>query len=312
MPPKRELPFPKATPELTADPFIEESNRSNTNQVTDFQTTAKPAKTGIRAKRHAKAPRSRPPSSIAKARPASRQKKPSKEPPLPLVCNRALRSRDAATSNAAPLDDSPTENTPASKILSGQANPAAPDPSITTSEQSRTPDEHAANNNNNPPAVNPPIKPTPPEIPPSKTSSPLPTSTAPPPLPSHQQQLTADFTNISTTTRDEQQQQHLERLEHWIRKFHDLPPTTTPTPTIAPLLPLLPPPPPPPALPDLAQEKTKKKSQGQVVEDAYGALPEEERVKVLDGVVCELIGDERFVGLVEDVERCWRRIGLGS
>ncbi|KAI4276786.1 MAG: hypothetical protein L6R35_006192 [Caloplaca aegaea] len=32
MPPKRELPFPKAAPELTADPFIEESNRSDTNQ----------------------------------------------------------------------------------------------------------------------------------------------------------------------------------------------------------------------------------------------------------------------------------------
>ncbi|KAL8964320.1 MAG: hypothetical protein Q9197_006961, partial [Variospora fuerteventurae] len=98
------------------------------------------------------------------------------------------------------------------------------------------------------------------------------------------------------------------RLEHWIRKFHDLPPTT-PTPTITPPLPLLPPPP-PPALPNLAEEK-KKRSQGQVVEEAYAALPEEERVKVLDGVVCELIGDERFVGLVEDVERCWRRIGLG-
>ncbi|KAI4169012.1 MAG: hypothetical protein LQ348_007369, partial [Seirophora lacunosa] len=100
MPPKRELPFPKATPDPTADHFIEESNRNNTDHMTDSQTTAKPAKTGPKGKTQAKAPRSRPSSSIAKARPASRQK-PTKEPPIPLPSTRALRARDPAASNTA-------------------------------------------------------------------------------------------------------------------------------------------------------------------------------------------------------------------
>lgn len=43
----------------------------------------------------------------------------------------------------------------------------------------------------------------------------------------------------------------------------------------------------------------------------FSALPDDERLKVIDDMIVQSLDDENFVKLVEDVERCWKRIGLG-
>ena len=42
----------------------------------------------------------------------------------------------------------------------------------------------------------------------------------------------------------------------------------------------------------------------------YATLPNEERMKILDGQIIPLIGDESFAQLCEDLTPCWQRIGL--
>ena len=44
---------------------------------------------------------------------------------------------------------------------------------------------------------------------------------------------------------------------------------------------------------------------------AYAAQPREERMAIIDDMICECLGDESFVKLLEDVDQSWRRIGLG-
>lgn len=44
---------------------------------------------------------------------------------------------------------------------------------------------------------------------------------------------------------------------------------------------------------------------------AYAAQSKEERMMIIDDMICECLGDENFVKLVEDVGESWRRIGLG-
>lgn len=73
----------------------------------------------------------------------------------------------------------------------------------------------------------------------------------------------------------------MSRLDTWVRRYHDLP---APKPREA------------AGMNDLA---------------AYAAQPKEDRLKVLDDMICECLEDENFVTLVTDVEESWRRIGLG-
>lgn len=44
---------------------------------------------------------------------------------------------------------------------------------------------------------------------------------------------------------------------------------------------------------------------------AYAAQSKEERLAVIDEMICECLEDENFGKLVEDVDESWRRIGLG-
>lgn len=44
---------------------------------------------------------------------------------------------------------------------------------------------------------------------------------------------------------------------------------------------------------------------------AYAAQSKEERMMIIDDMICECLGDENFVKLAEDVGESWRRIGLG-
>ncbi|KAL9586069.1 MAG: hypothetical protein Q9203_003992 [Teloschistes exilis] len=100
------------------------------------------------------------------------------------------------------------------------------------------------------------------------------------PLPKIPSLISKDIENISP-------EDYMSRLDHWVRKYHDFP---APTPKAAPALP----------------SSTEKDQLA-----AFAAQPEEERLKVLDGMICEYLEDENFVKLVEDVQMTWRRIGLG-
>lgn len=44
---------------------------------------------------------------------------------------------------------------------------------------------------------------------------------------------------------------------------------------------------------------------------AYAGKPREERMAIIDDMICECLEDENFLKLLEDVEQSWRRIGLG-
>lgn len=44
---------------------------------------------------------------------------------------------------------------------------------------------------------------------------------------------------------------------------------------------------------------------------AYAAQSNEERMMIIDDMICDCLGDENFVKLVEDVGESWKRIGLG-
>ena len=73
---------------------------------------------------------------------------------------------------------------------------------------------------------------------------------------------------------------YMSRLDDWVRRYEDLP---APKPRSTPVS-------------DLT---------------TYGAQSEEDRLAVVDDMICEYLEDENFIKLVEDVEKSWRRIGLG-
>ncbi|KAG8532857.1 uncharacterized protein KY384_002735 [Bacidia gigantensis] len=77
----------------------------------------------------------------------------------------------------------------------------------------------------------------------------------------------------------------LDRLEHWIRKHHDLP-ALQPTMT--------------------DQERDRERLAH------YAAQPDEERLRIMDNMICECLEDDNFLSLLKDVERTWRRTALGS
>ncbi|KAL8913977.1 MAG: hypothetical protein Q9172_007187 [Xanthocarpia lactea] len=90
-----------------------------------------------------------------------------------------------------------------------------------------------------------------------------------------------------TNTEDISPEEYMTRLDHWVRKYQDLP---TPNPKR------------PTALP----ASTDKDQMA-----AYSAQTEEERLEALDNMICECLEDENFATLVADVEKSWKRIGLG-
>lgn len=75
-------------------------------------------------------------------------------------------------------------------------------------------------------------------------------------------------------------EEYMSRLDEWVRSYQDLP---APKPRPSPLS-------------DLT---------------AYAAQSEEDRLAVIDDMICEYLEDENFIKLVEDVEKSWKRIGLG-
>jgi len=75
-------------------------------------------------------------------------------------------------------------------------------------------------------------------------------------------------------------EEYMSRLDDWVRRYQDLP---APKPGPSPVS-------------DLT---------------AYAAQSEADRLAVVDDMICEYLEDENFIKLVEDVERSWKRIGLG-
>jgi hypothetical protein len=45
--------------------------------------------------------------------------------------------------------------------------------------------------------------------------------------------------------------------------------------------------------------------------EAYSARPEHERIAALNARILELLGQEQFITLCEDMEQAWARVGLG-
>ncbi|KAL9002341.1 MAG: hypothetical protein Q9188_004729 [Gyalolechia gomerana] len=105
----------------------------------------------------------------------------------------------------------------------------------------------------------------------SKSSA---TTEKPAPIP---EQFNKDFENIVP-------EEYMDRLDHWVRKYQNLPA-------------------PEPAVKPMSTEKDQLA--------AYAAQTEEKRLEALDNMICDYLDDENFVKLVEDVDKSWRRIGLG-
>ena len=72
----------------------------------------------------------------------------------------------------------------------------------------------------------------------------------------------------------------MDQLDHWVRKYKDLPVPTQP--------------------------KTAAEHLA-----AYTAQSEETRLAVIDDMIVECLGDDNFIKLVEDIDKSWKRIGLG-
>ena len=75
-------------------------------------------------------------------------------------------------------------------------------------------------------------------------------------------------------------EEFMSRLDEWVRKYQDLPVPKQRPPPVSDLV-------------------------------GYAARSEEERLSALDNMLCNCLDDENFVKLVEDVEKSWKRIGLG-
>lgn len=61
----------------------------------------------------------------------------------------------------------------------------------------------------------------------------------------------------------------------------------------------------------LSKPETRPKSTDQAVLAEYAAQSSEDRLNILNALMCGSVVDENFVKLCEDVDKCWRRIGLG-
>ncbi|KAL8671155.1 MAG: hypothetical protein Q9168_004332 [Polycauliona sp. 1 TL-2023] len=82
-------------------------------------------------------------------------------------------------------------------------------------------------------------------------------------------------------------EEYMTRLDIWIRKYQDLP---IPTPSSKSAVP------------------TSNDGNDLAV---FAAQPEAERLSAIDEMICQCIDDPNFVVLCEDVEKSWKRIGLG-
>ncbi|KAL8754729.1 MAG: hypothetical protein Q9184_005022 [Pyrenodesmia sp. 2 TL-2023] len=351
MPPKRELPFPKEPPSFDTEQEVDETGRGMANRGMNPRRTTKAAKDPSKGK--AKGQTSRPSSSRAKPRPASR-KGPVEEVPrlqaprqelspehlvtlekmmgdssrgkqtgtdqvmtetgkgkskaeisrpssskakpkpasrqdqvkaqqLPPASARQLRSQDRAHAENLANDDSPgevpaailnAESAPSRKKKTPakeQSQPLPPGSELGLEEQA-TSEADAANFSTSKGTAKHVIT----EASPSKTNTRKKISTAAEKPPTVSKQFTKDFEDVPP-------EEYMDRLDHWVRKYQNLP---APKPTIKP--------------------STDKEQLA-----AYVAQPEQERLAALDSMICDYLDDENFVKLVEDMDKSWRRIGLG-
>ncbi|KAI4109858.1 MAG: hypothetical protein LQ339_001642 [Xanthoria mediterranea] len=91
----------------------------------------------------------------------------------------------------------------------------------------------------------------------------------------------------NATANDITPEEYMSRLDHWVRKYQNLP---------------APPPPDPKSVP----ASTDKDQLA-----AFAAQPEATRLAAIDDMICECLDDPNFATLVADVEKSWKRIGLG-
>ncbi|KAL8728103.1 MAG: hypothetical protein Q9166_005628 [cf. Caloplaca sp. 2 TL-2023] len=259
MPPRRELPF--AREPASSAPVPNAQNEDDHPRITNFkqspQKTAKQAQSPAKAKPKPKAQSARPSSSRTKPRPVSNRST-AKDHPV------AAQTEIGPEAEPRPLTSPETVHAPTT----------SPVRETTTKEHILTeisPNKRTTRS-----------KKTPSTATSTSTTTPLPKSNDP-------------ISNANPHSSDNETippSDYLNRLDTWIRKYHDLPTPASahaPNPKSA-ALPL----------------STSKENLA-----AYAAQSEEERLEALDTMICKCLEDENFVKLVEDVERSWKRVGLG-
>lgn len=334
MPPKRELPFPKQPPNIAEERTAEGGSYVNTDDHINSQTVRKAAKGRRQGK--AKDQTSRPSSSRAKPMPVSKEG-PATEIPSAPAPEPELRHGTLATSEALLGAGSSRKRIIADHVMTegvkGMAKAQTSRPSSSRAKTRSAAKQESAKGHPQPlvlglkprlvenmeipdtlmadsspgkkNAAQEPTEPVAPnfasedtlvatsspdkrtaakramaamtETSPSKTNARKTSSAALEKPPTVPEQFAKDFENVSPEA-------YMDRLDHWVRKYHDLP---APKPPVKPT-------------------STDKDQLA-----AYGAQPEETRLAALDNMICDYLGDENFVKLVEDMDKSWRRIGLG-
>lgn len=252
MPPKRELPFAKE--------LVGQGKRSEmVVEETPEKAVKRPAS---RAKTKQTKQTSRPSSSRTKLKPESSKQGGNAEQSMIVRLKTGPRSDENTTDPISNLPIIPTTSAPRKPI----AKPIAPEvPFNKPNTRSR--------------ATVSPLR-TDPLTPSPRTNTILPQNTenmAPHP----------ENSLPTNTTNDITPEEYMSRLDHWVRKYQNLP---------------VPPPPDPKPVP----ASTDKDQLA-----AFAAQPEAARLAAIDDMICECLDDPNFATLVADVEKSWKRIGLG-
>lgn len=243
LPPKRELPFPKKK-EKPKSPAKEPDEQPLSSSLDPLQRKTTPPKAIKQRKSRAKTTKPKPPVSSSAPKAASKIAEPelqSSPPEIPTVPPQAESSYRLPASEA--------------KIPRSDPLVEAPVPSSDTLVPS-SPPHHVTDK----------------------------ASTAPENVPRKAPKKPAKKKTVEEQTPkifgDAAPDEIMDRLDHWVRKYQDLPA---------------------PKLPQTPAENLA----------AYAAQPEQTRLAVIDDMIVKCLGDENFIKLVEDVDKSWKRIGLG-
>ncbi|KAL8676631.1 MAG: hypothetical protein Q9224_007266 [Gallowayella concinna] len=294
MPPRRELPFamrptgsavtkqvPSETNEEETLPQVAKKQTSRAkakpkkqpSRPTTSEEPAKPASSLETTKKQI----SRPTSSKAAARPESR---PGNAKGKPLVVNLKTRGATATQrTQTTTKHELSTLSTGRHQMLTSTAPDEQPSTSHSMLHPSSLPLVSSPNQlaREDPPRATLPGVPNPNSL---ASNGIVSSSTITDTLPSKPVPVVNNIENFS-------EEEYFARLDQWVQKYHEAIPGPAPNPTTI------------PATTDAEQLA------------AYAAQPEKLRLEVLDKMICECLADPNFEKLMEDVEKSWRRVGLG-
>ncbi|KAI4269799.1 MAG: hypothetical protein LQ337_007069 [Flavoplaca oasis] len=277
MPPKRELPFPKETTKPSGVEVAEVPQKANKRPVS-------------RAKTKQTKQQSRPSSSRAKATPAASKTRPmSASSKLGNATDESMIVR-LKTGPGSGVENTDVLSTIPSMATTLMANDTTTN-SVVANVSRNKPDTNTSNIASS--RMTDPVATLShtitADIPPNKSKSVPPKEGTENVAPSNGQRdhLKSPLANDEDITPEE----YMFRLDHWVRSYQNLPgPAPVPACRSNTAIPASTHP------DDLA---------------AFAAQPEAERLAALDEMICEFLDDPNFATLCEDVEKSWKRIGLG-